>query len=337
MKNLLLLPFIFLFTYAQNIEDVYNEAMKYEKQGEYKKAMLLYKKAARLKLKPKNDYILDLAKDQKYEVQTFTKLKSDFYEKNIEKSEDIEANESIKQMITGDFGLYPYKMNYLSPASYDTKQREDREQFETKFQFSIEKPISYNFFGLNESISLAYTQKSYWQTSKESSPFRETNYMPEIFVQFPYENSETLKGYKLSLMHESNGRDQENSRSWNRVYLESYLQFSKLFVIPKVWYRLPEQKENDDNPDIDKYLGYGDITLLYPYKKHTFSLLLRNNLRLSEDNKGAAEFNWTFPLPEFMSSPNSYGFFQAFTGYGDSLIDYDKEINRFTLGIAFSR
>jgi len=337
LKKLLLLPFIFLISYAQSIENIYNEAMKYEKEGEYKKAMLLYKKAAKLKLVPKDDYILDLAKNKNYEVQTFTKLKNDFYEKRINKSEDKEANESIRQMVTGNFGLYPYKMNYLSPVSYDTKQRDDREQFETKFQFSIEKPISYNFLGLDESISVAYTQKSYWQTGAESSPFRETNYEPEVFIQFPYKNSETLKGYKIALNHQSNGRNNNDSRSWNRVYLESYLQFSKLFVVPKVWYRLPEQAKNDDNPDIDRFLGYGDITLLYPYKKHTFSLLLRNNLRLNEDNKGAAEFNWTFPLPEFMSSPNSYGFFQAFTGYGDGLIDYDKEINRFSLGIAFSR
>jgi len=323
--------------YAQNVEKLYEEALNYENNGEYKKAMILYKKIANLKLKKDDEYILDLSKDKEHDVQTFTKLKSDFYDKIIQKSEDKEANESIKQMITGDFGLYPYKMNYLLPVTFDTQERADREQFETKFQFSIEKPISYNFLGLDESISVAYTQKSYWQTSADSSPFRETNYEPEVFIQFPYKNSQTLKGYKIALNHQSNGRNNNDSRSWNRIYLESYLQFSKLFVIPRVWYRIPEKSEDDDNADIDRFLGYGDLTLLYPYKKHTFSLLLRNNLRFDRENKGAAEFNWTFPLPEFMATPNSYGFLQVFTGYGDSLIDYDEDINKVGLGIAFSR
>lgn len=337
MKKLLILPFLFVFMYAQNVEKLYEEALNYENNGEYKKAMILYKKIANLKLKKDDEYILDLSKDKEHDVQTFTKLKSDFYDKIIQKSEDKEANESIKQMITGDFGLYPYKMNYLLPVTFDTQERADREQFETKFQFSIEKPISYNFLGLDESISVAYTQKSYWQTSADSSPFRETNYEPEVFIQFPYKNSQTLKGYKIALNHQSNGRNNNDSRSWNRIYLESYLQFSKLFVIPRVWYRIPEKSEDDDNADIDRFLGYGDLTLLYPYKKHTFSLLLRNNLRFDRENKGAAEFNWTFPLPEFMATPNSYGFLQVFTGYGDSLIDYDEDINKVGLGIAFSR
>jgi len=337
LKKLLILPFLFVFMYAQNVEKLYEEALNYENNGEYKKAMILYKKIANLKLKKDDEYILDLSKDKEHDVQTFTKLKSDFYDKIIQKSEDKEANESIKQMITGDFGLYPYKMNYLLPVTFDTQERADREQFETKFQFSIEKPISYNFLGLDESISVAYTQKSYWQTSADSSPFRETNYEPEVFIQFPYKNSQTLKGYKIALNHQSNGRNNNDSRSWNRIYLESYLQFSKLFVIPRVWYRIPEKSEDDDNADIDRFLGYGDLTLLYPYKKHTFSLLLRNNLRFDRENKGAAEFNWTFPLPEFMATPNSYGFLQVFTGYGDSLIDYDEDINKVGLGIAFSR
>lgn len=79
------------------------------------------------------------------------------------------------------------------------------------------------------------------------------------------------------------------------------------------------------------------MTFLYAYKKHTFELLLRNNLRLNSQNKGSAELNWTFPLPEFLSTNNSYGMLQIFSGYGNSLIDYDREIHKIGLGIAFSR
>jgi phospholipase A1 len=336
MKYFSILILIFSISNADNIQDIYNQAQEYEKDGKYKEAMLLYKKAVNLNVSKEDKYLIDLSKNEEHKVQTFTKMKRDFYT-NITKTNDVETNTNLEQMITGDFGLYPYRKNYLLPSTYDLNKKTDREQFETVFQFSIEKPLTYDFFGLNESISVAYTQKSFWQTSAESSPFRESNYKPELFVQFPYKNSETLKGFKVSIMHESNGRNNENSRSWNRLYLESYLQFSNLFVIPRVWYRIPEKGEDDDNPDIYNYYGYGDLTLLYPYGKHTFELMLRNNIRLNENNKGAAQLNWTFPLPEFLSTPNSYGFLQAFTGYGESLIDYDREINKIGFGIAFSR
>jgi phospholipase A1 len=336
MKYFSILILIFSISNADKIQDIYNQALKYEEEANYKEAMLLYKKAVNLNISKEDKYLIDLSKNEEHKVQTFTKMKRDFYN-NIDKTNDKDTNINLEQMITGDFGLYPYRKNYLLPATYDLNKKSDREQFETVFQFSIEKPLTYDFFGLNESISVAYTQKSFWQTSAESSPFRESNYKPELFVQFPYKNSETLKGFKVSIMHESNGRNNEDSRSWNRLYLESYLQFSNLFVVPRVWYRIPEKSEDDDNSDIYDYYGYGDLTLLYPYGRHTFELMLRNNLRLNDNNKGAAQLNWTFPLPEFLSTPNSYGFLQAFTGYGESLIDYDREINKIGFGIAFSR
>ena len=334
---LILLCNLLLLKAVDDFTDIYDQAHKYEEEGNFKEAMLLYKKAADLKISKEDKYIIDLSKKQEHKVQTFTKMKSEFYANYINKTDDKETDSSLKQMITGDFGLYPYKKNYVLPATYDFNKTEDRSSFETSFQISIEKPISYNFFHLGESISAAYTQKSYWQTDSDSSPFRETNYQPEIFVQFPYENSDTLKGLKLSLLHESNGRTNEYSRSWNRIYLESYLQLSELFVIPRIWYRIPESSDDDDNPDIDEFYGYGDLTLLYPYKKHTFELMLRNNMRFNSQNKGAAELNWTFALPEFLSTPNSYGFIQLFSGYGNSLIDYDRESHKIGLGIAFSR
>lgn len=336
MKSIVLI-FIATICLADDVTKIFIEAQNLEKDGKYKEAMLLYKKAANLNMQESDKYILDLAKDDEHKVSTFTTMKKDFYKNQIEKLGDKETDESLKQIIVGDFSLYPYKKNYLLPVTYDLNKTEDRNQLETSFQISVEKPISYNFFGLNESISAAYTQKSFWQTSNDSSPFRETNYMPEIFIQFPYKNNKYLKGYKVSLLHESNGRNNNFSKSWNRVYAEAYIQSSNLFIIPRVWYRIPEKEEDDDNPDIDKYYGYGDLSLFYAHKKHTFELILRNNLRLNSENKGSAEFNWAFPLPSFLSTNNSYGLFQVFSGYGNSLIDYDREVNKIGLGITFSR
>ncbi len=338
-KYLLLLCLIISSVYSNNQIQEYEKALKLEEEGKLLEAMEIYKKIAKNNLSNEDKYLLNV-KDTNNDKQTesFTSMKKNFYQKQIDKINDNETDESIKQITVGDFDLYPYEKNYLLPVTYDLQNNSDgRSKFETQFQISVEKPISYDFFGLNETISGAYTQKSFWQTSKESSPFRETNYKPEVFVMFPYTNSETLKAIKVSVLHESNGRNNEFSRSWNRIYAQGFFQLSNLFISPKVWYRIPEKSNDDDNPDIEDYYGYGDLTLLYAYKKHTFELNLRNNLKFSENNKGAVDFNWAFPLPSFLSTKNSYGMLNIFSGYGNNLIDYNEEVNKIGLGIAFSR
>lgn len=333
-----LLPIVICtLCFGEDIDSIYKEAQNLENQGNYKEAMILYKKAANLNITKEDTYLLDLSKNQEHKVDTFTNMKKTFYKNQIDKVKDKETDDTLEQFITKDFNLYPYKKNYLLPVNYNFNKIDDRNKIETSFQISIEKPISYDFFGLDESISAAYTQKSFWQTSENSSPFRETNYEPEIFIQLPYKNSEVFKAYKISLMHSSNGKNEEESRSWNRLYVEGYFQLSNLFLIPKIWYRIPESSSDDDNPDIEDYYGKGELSLLYAYKKHTFELMIRNNLEFNSGNKGATELNWTFPLPEFLSTDNSYGLLQIFSGYGNSLIDYDREINKIGLGIAFSR
>eukprot|EP01029_Cantina_marsupialis_P025166 TRINITY_DN66200_c0_g1_i1.p1 TRINITY_DN66200_c0_g1~~TRINITY_DN66200_c0_g1_i1.p1 ORF type:complete len:338 (-),score=27.78 TRINITY_DN66200_c0_g1_i1:192-1058(-) len=265
------------------------------------------------------------------------KIAEKIADETLDDFDDKETKQTVVQMLANSFDLYPYQENYLMPFSYDTKKRKDgREQTEVKFQLSVKKPIVTNLFNMNETINFGYTQTSWWQLYNDSAPFRETNYKPEVFIEIPYgkKNKTALKGFKFGLLHESNGQGEDKSRSWNRLYLTSYFQAGNLFIAPRVWYRLPESESEDDNPDIQKYLGYGDLTLMYPYKDHTFKLLLRNNLRMSDDNKGFAQLDWTFPM---FGSKSTFGFLQLSSGYGDSLIDYDQEVNRISFGISLSR
>lgn len=47
-------------------------------------------------------------------------------------------------------------------------------------------------------------------------------------------------------------------------------------------------------------------------------------------SKGAVELGWSFPLWEI---PYFKGYVQYFSGYGESLIDYDEYVNRLGVGI----
>lgn len=318
---------------AGNAISAYELAKIYEAQNDKEKAFEWYKKAASLSLEnqKKNIALENSLLDKKIKKDERTQ---EVYSGVLEAYRDEETEKSVKQMMTKTFDISPYKINYLLPVTYDGVNHEDRKHTETKFQISFQKSLADNFFGLNETFVGAYTQTSWWQTSRESTPFRESNYQPELFMMMPhFEKDSTLKAYKFGFLHESNGKNEDNSRSWNRLYAKAFFQFDGLVVSPRVWYRIPENKETDDNPNIDDYLGYGDLEFVYPWKRHTFKLLVRNNFHFDSTNKGAVQFDWTFPLWD----QNLFGYLQLYSGYSESLIDYDKRSDRIGIGFALSR
>ncbi len=342
MRRYFVLFVIFLTQmFALSINDAYKKAVEFEKNSDIKNAMKWYKKVAKMSLKDGNKSL-----DESLENLNFVEVRSaketkKAYDKYIVKAEDNETSKTMEQMITGFFDLKPYKINYLLPVTYDNSIHKNREKFETEFQLSFKKDILSNLLGFNEKYAFGYTQTSYWQTFKDSTPFRESNYRPEMFVYGFYKDKDAmLKGYQLGLLHESNGRDNEISRSWNRIYLTTFWQIGNVFVAPRVWYRIPERDKKhpnddfgDDNPDILHYLGYGDLSLLYPYRGHVFKAKIRNNFKFNSHNKGSLELDWTFPL----WNDNLFGYIKAFSGYGSSLEDYNHYSNRIGFGFALSR
>lgn len=96
------------------------------------------------------------------------------------------------------------------------------------------------------------------------------------------------------------------------------------------WYRLPEDNEDDNNKDITDYLGHYELTASYRWNNNTFSIMSRNNLE-SGFSKGALEASWSFPLWNYKYLR---GYIQGFTGYGQSLLDYDS--NQTSVGVGLS-
>ena len=92
------------------------------------------------------------------------------------------------------------------------------------------------------------------------------------------------------------------------------------------WLRIPESEVEDDNPDIDDYMGYGQVWLYYLWREHRFGFMYRNNLHFDE-NRSTVQVEWSFPLIKHVS-----GYIQYFYGYGESLLDYNARISRIGLG-----
>jgi phospholipase A1 len=267
----------------------------------------------------------------------------------------IEKIQTERLATRNPYVLLPHRPNYFMPLSYQTKINQDEQEkfygavqaldaeedeprfdnLEFVFQLSVKYIVAENILGKFSSLAVAYTNKSFWQSYNESvsAIFRETNHEPEIILGF--------KGFKnwvnhwtLAFNHQSNGQVGNLSRSWNRLILGGTKIWPDRLLHVRAWYRIPETSKADpadptdnDNPDIDDFLGHGDIFYLRKFGEHSLAATVRNNLNF-DDNKGAIELDWTFPLPGKMK-----GFVQYFNGYGESLIDYNQYQERIGIGI----
>jgi len=264
---------------------------------------------------------------------------------SLEKRFDYERSVS-----DNPFVIIPHKPNYLLPYTYNSHPNNEPftdtagklDNSEVKFQFSFKLPLARDIFHNNGELYFAYTNLSFWQAYNDdlSSPFRETNHEPELILAgrndwniFGLTNAHNA----LGIVHQSNGQSGLKSRSWNRVYALITLARGSFAMALKPWWRIPEDDkkspndtDGDDNPDIHRYMGYGELYLFYKAHQHTFGVMVRNNLH-SDENRGAVQLDWTFPLTDKFK-----GYIQYFNGYGESLIDYNASSNRIGIGIVLT-
>jgi phospholipase A1 len=210
---------------------------------------------------------------------------------------------------------------------------------EIKFQFSAKSEIGnyrdLDFLGFrNFRLWGAFTQQSYWQAFNvaNSSPFRETNYEPELIGTFGTGNAQGWRLLNLGISHQSNGRSDPDSRSWNRIYLQGGWEWSDVYVMGRGWWRMPENPTKDDNPDLTRYVGRAELLAHWsPGQDDEVILLLRSNLD-PHGHKGFLQLDWASPFRIGRSSQLNL---QLTTGYGESLIDYNHWQTTIGIGIVF--
>jgi phospholipase A1 len=182
----------------------------------------------------------------------------------------------------------------------------------------------------------AYTQQSQWQlyndTGNASRPFRDTNYMPELILS--YKPGLEWGGLQWNLLnlafnHQSNGRSDKLSHSWNRLITSAGVEYGDLAVVGRVWWRIPEASNSDDNPTITDYYGWGDLSAIYKWRGQSFAGMIRGN---PSTGKGAGAVTWTTaPLLGPLR-----GYVKVFSGYGESLIDYNWKQSTIGIGITLN-
>jgi phospholipase A1 len=249
----------------------------------------------------------------------------------------------------GTFNLRGYKPLYVMPVfatsnqndkphspnpDNTVKQAQSLQNVEMKFQLSLKTKVWQGVFGDAGDVWLGYTQSSHWQVfnQKVSRPFRETNYEPEAMLVFHTDyrlgdwNGRLLG---IGFNHQSNGRANPLSRSWNRVIADIGLERDGWSVMLRPWWRVPEDRKTDDNPDISDYVGRGDLQIIREWQGQEFGLMLRHSLRGGNRSHGAGQFTWSFPVAGRLR-----GYMELFKGYGESMIDYNHNATYLGVGVS---
>ena len=206
------------------------------------------------------------------------------------------------------FTLYPYDTNYLiytqtsdlnkeAIASYDWAENARKD--EVKFQLSLAFPL--------------------WRG------IRETNYEPQLFLGFATDYrfaGWTLRDVEMGYNHDSNGRSDPTSRSWNRLYTRLMAENGNWLVEVKPWYVVGN---TDDNPDITKYMGYYQLKIGYHLGDAVLSAKGQYNWNTGY---GGAELGLSYPITKHVRL-----YTQVYSGYGESLIDYNFNQTRVGVGV----
>lgn len=188
-----------------------------------------------------------------------------------------------------------------------------------------------------DNLYIGYSQTSLWDLQQLSSPFRDSSYRPRLFYA-DYDIGGSHDGLwhfgvEAGIGHESNGKSGADSRSLNMFYAKPMLMLGdplgrRFYVAPLIsTYVWTEQR------DIYRHRGYVDLAIGFGSKS---SWNFWTTLRQGTDHFGSAELNLSYPLSRSGgTSLSGWVLLQYFSGYGESLVDYDRKLrSQLRLGLA---
>ena len=221
-----------------------------------------------------------------------------------------------------------YKDNFFaigtSLGSKPTNSNSD-----VKFQISFrqrltKKPLQGNIFPF-----LMYSQKTLWNVFEESLPMHDLNFNPGIGLTKILTRGDRVVGNVTFLLeHESNGRDGEASRSWNKLSVSANVYAThNLMIHSKIWFPIID---GENNRDILRYSGIFNVGVqwLSTDKRYVASAIVtkRQGINLN------ANVTLQAGIRLFKNS-NQFLFVEYYNGYGECLLDYNKFHSRIRAGL----
>jgi outer membrane phospholipase A len=192
-----------------------------------------------------------------------------------------------------------------------------------------------------DDLYLSFSQTSLWDLGELSKPFKDSSYRPRLFFAnydlARYLDGKLRLGLETGLGHESNGKEGDESRSYNMLYARPTLTFGdpdgfRAYFAPLIHNYIAES----DNPDIADYRGYVDWLFGVGSKGGLdFWGVLRKGTR---SDYGSVELSASYPLSKLSGGDlTGWLMLQYFNGYGESLLDYNRKLDsQLRLGIAIA-
>jgi phospholipase A1 len=192
-----------------------------------------------------------------------------------------------------------------------------------------------------DDLYLSFSQTALWDLGELSKPFKDASYRPRLFYGnydlARYFGGNLRVGVESGIGHESNGKEGDDSRSYNMLYVRPTLTWGdpdglRAYFAPLIHNYIAES----DNPDIEDYRGYVDWLFGVGSKGGLdFWGVLRKGTR---SDFGSIELNASYPLSKLSGGDlTGWLLLQYFNGYGESLLDYNRKLDsQLRLGIAIA-
>lgn len=211
-----------------------------------------------------------------------------------------------------------HRLNYAVAGVNDLKM-----QLSFKYRFVRDAPAF-----------VAFTNVIGWDIYEDSYPYRDINFQPELFYRFDVRADQEIR-LDLGYWHNSNGKDGDESRAWDRLFARGIVPgtlWGREFVaIPSLFTTVGRGRRN---PDIDEFLGEWELGFVWTdvispdEPGDDLDLLL--NLWGGE---GTVQLGLQYRLETYRWNPHLFA--QFFSGYGDTLIEYDERKTEFRVGLSF--
>ncbi|MBU0681229.1 MAG: phospholipase A [Proteobacteria bacterium] len=245
------------------------------------------------------------------------------------------------------FTLYqPYLGNISAyePIYFLVGTNPEKSKFQFSFRYRLfnpEGPLVIDHPWV-KGVNFGYTQTSFWDLKSNSAPFEDTSYKPELFhvTTNLSQRPSWLQGLFLQsgVRHESNGRDEVDSRSTNILYLKPLVIFynssSKLglMIAPKLLVYINNSSENND--DLPDYRGYFELEAKVGKAD---GLVASTALRWASEG-GSVQVDLNYPVHQYLSDNLSvYLHIQYVNALAESLLNYQERTDAFRLGLSFVR
>ncbi|MCK5640343.1 MAG: phospholipase A [Gammaproteobacteria bacterium] len=218
---------------------------------------------------------------------------------------------------------------------------------DAEFQLSLKYKLTEK-----NNLYFGFSQIAKWSIDETSAPFREINFSPELFYIQDKKVNEGLVSIQYGFFrHESTGEDGAGSRGWNTSYIEPeyHLIFKnqhKLIIEPQlrvIVFGGSKSKWVPDNKDIFDYYGNVDINLTYIFSNnHQVSSMYRQG---NENDYHGFRFRYDAAvkssifryIPLLRNLDNAKVFVKYWTGYGETLKNYNRDTESFVIGLTAVR